>query len=245
MNRHKDEIKSALQRFGDGNLADNARNLLNTLGYRSERTLSLEPNTADGFVEHFDPQNTMNRERTRLSEWESIDFLFQLTDDEIIQSDQTTFHFEGSGVDQNRYESYLFFTLKLQNRDYTRTQLSEIIREINKLTPMPAMVVFQHGQTLTVVVIDRRLHKRDESKDVLEKVTLIKDINLGNPHRAHIDILCSTFLLVSYIVSIVSRISRGFIKRGKRRLTPRCSTSSFTKGCSTGLYGRSRSQNFP
>ena len=189
MNRLKDEIKSALQRFDDGNLVENARNLLNTLGYRSERMLSLEPNTADGFVEHFDPHNTMNRERAQMSEWESIDFLFQLTDDEIIQSEQTTFHFEGSGVDQNRYESYLFFTLKLQNRGYTRTQLSEIIREINKLTPMPAMVVFQHGQTLTVAVIDRRLHKRDESKDVLEKVALIKDINCANPHRAHIDIL--------------------------------------------------------
>ena len=189
MNQPKEEFKSALQRFGDGNLVENARNLLNTLGYRSERMLSLEPNTADGFVEHFDPHNTMNRERAQMSEWECIDFLFQLTDDEIIQSDQTTFHFEGSGVDQNRYESYLFFTLKLQNRDYTRTQLSEIIREINKLTPMPAMVVFQHGQTLTVAVIDRRLHKRDESKDVLEKVTLIKDINCANPHRAHIDIL--------------------------------------------------------
>ena len=189
MNQFKDEIKSALQRFGDGHFVENARNLLNTLGYRSERMLSLEPNTADGFVEHFDPHNTMNRERAQMSEWESIDFLFQLTDDEIIQSEQTTFHFEGSGVDQNRYESYLFFTLKLQNRDYTRTQLSEIIREINELTPMPAMVVFQHGQTLTVAVIDRRLHKRDESKDVLEKVTLIKDINCANPHRAHIDIL--------------------------------------------------------
>ena len=189
MNQHKDEIKSALQRFGDGNHVENARNLLNTLGYRSERTLSLKPNTADGFIEHFDPHNTMNRERTLLSEWESIDFLFQLTGDEIIQSDQTTFHFEGSGVDQNLYESYLFFTLKLQNRAYTRTQLSDITREINKLTPMPAMVVYQHGQTLTVAVIDRRLHKHDESKDVLEKVTLIKDINLSNPHRAHIDIL--------------------------------------------------------
>ena len=103
MNQFKDEIKSALQRFGDGHFVENARNLLNTLGYRSERMLSLEPNTADGFVEHFDPHNTMNRERAQMSEWESIDFLFQLTDDEIIQSDQTTFHFEGSGVDQNRY----------------------------------------------------------------------------------------------------------------------------------------------
>ena len=51
------------------------------------------------------------------------------------------------------------------------------------------MVVFQHGRLLTFAVIDRRLHKRDESRDVLEKVTLIKDINLDKPHRAHVDIL--------------------------------------------------------
>ena len=189
MNPSKDKIKSALQRFGDGNLAENACNLLNTLGYRSERTLSLEPNTADGFVEHFDPRSTLNRARGRLSEWESIDFLFQLTNDEITQSAQTAFDFEDSGVDQNRYESYLFFTLKLQNRDYTRTQLSDIIREINKLFMIPAMVMFRHGDALTFAVIDRRLHKRDESKDVLEKVTLIKDIVFADPHRAHIDIL--------------------------------------------------------
>ncbi len=189
MNQPKDEIKNALQRFSDRNLAENARNLLNTLGYRSQRTLSLEPNTADGFVEHFDPHNTINRERAQMSEWESIDFLFQLTDDEITLSNQTTLGFEGSGVDQNRYESYLFFALKLQNRDYTRTQLSDIAREINKLLMIPAMVMFQHRDALTFAVIDRRLHKRDESKDVLEKVTLIKDINVADPHRAHIDIL--------------------------------------------------------
>ena len=51
------------------------------------------------------------------------------------------------------------------------------------------MVIFQHSQAITFAVIDRRLHKRNESKDVLEKVTLIKDINLDEPHRAHIDIL--------------------------------------------------------
>ncbi len=189
MNLSKDDIKSALQRFTDENIAENALHLLNTLGYRSQRTLSLEPNTADGFVEHFDRQNTMNRERGLLSEWASIDFLFQLTDDEIIQSAQTSFRFEGSGVDQNRYESYLFFALKLQHRGYTRTQLSDIVREINNLLMIPAMVMFQHGDALTFAVIDRRLHKRDESKDVLEKVTLIKDIVFANPHRAHIDIL--------------------------------------------------------
>ena len=54
---------------------------------------------------------------------------------------------------------------------------------------MPAMILFQHGDTLTLSVIDRRLHKLEESKDVLEKVTLVKDINFDDPHAAHIDIL--------------------------------------------------------
>ena len=51
------------------------------------------------------------------------------------------------------------------------------------------MILFQHGNTLTFAVIDRRLHKRKKDKDVLEKATLIKDINFADPHRAHIDIL--------------------------------------------------------
>ena len=51
------------------------------------------------------------------------------------------------------------------------------------------MIIFQHGQTVTLAVINRRLHKRDEAKDVLEKVTLIKDIDSHDPHPAHIKIL--------------------------------------------------------
>ena len=51
------------------------------------------------------------------------------------------------------------------------------------------MILFQHGGALTFAVIDRRLNKLDESKDVLLKATLIKDINFADPHRAHIDIL--------------------------------------------------------
>ena len=189
MNQHKNDIKNTLKRFTDGNLADNARHLLNTLGYRSDRTMSLDPNTAAEFIDNFDPSNTMNAERALLDEWESIDLLFQLTGDEISLSDQATLGFEAGGIDNSIYQSYLFFALKLRGSSYTRTQLSQITREINKLTPMPAMIIFQHGRSLTFAVIDRRLHKRDESRDVLEKVTLIKDINLGDPHRAHIDIL--------------------------------------------------------
>ncbi len=187
--QHKEAITQALKRFGNTNLAENARNLLNTLDYRSTRTIALEPNTADGFVGAFDPNGKMNPERAQVDEWESIDFLFQLTEEEITGNGSVTMDFGNSEVDQQLYQSYLFFVLKLRRSDYARTQLSTITRELNKLTAMPALVIFQHGSTLTFAIIDRRLHKRDESRDVLEKVTLIKDINFSEPHRAHIEIL--------------------------------------------------------
>ena len=145
MNQHKYDIKNVLKHFTDGNLTDNARRLLDTLGYRSERTISLVPNTAEKFVDRFDPSNTMNRERALLDEWESVDILFQLTGDEITLSDQTTSGSEEDGIDNSVYQSYLFFALKLRGNGYSRTQLSQITREINKLTPMPAMVVFQQA----------------------------------------------------------------------------------------------------
>ncbi len=87
----------------------------------------------------------------------------------------------------------MFFAIELKAKGkeqvWTRTDLSHITREVNKLFAMPAMLLFKHGDTITVSVIDRRLHKREASKDVLEKVTLIKDIRTLAPHRAHIEIL--------------------------------------------------------
>ncbi|MGB3300070.1 MAG: Eco57I restriction-modification methylase domain-containing protein, partial [Phormidesmis sp.] len=86
-------------------------------------------------------------------------------------------------------ESYLFLGLELKGEQYSRTKLSVITRELNKLFAMPVMVIFRYGELMTLAVIDRRLNKRDESKDVLEKVTLIRDISVVSPHRAHTEIL--------------------------------------------------------
>ena len=61
--QHKAAVTNALNRFTDDNLAENALNLLNTLGYRSERALALEPNTADAFIDAYDLQRQLNRDR--------------------------------------------------------------------------------------------------------------------------------------------------------------------------------------
>ena len=191
MNGKKEEIEGALHQFASGDLADNAKHLLNVLGYESQRTMQLDPNTSDGFLSAFEleDEEKFNPKRALVEEWESIDLLFQLTEEEIGNNPNLEIDFGDGGIDEARMESYIFFAIKLSGDHYTRTQLSQITREMNKPFDMPAMILFQHDGALTFAVIDRRLNRRDESKDVLLKTTLIKDINFSNPHRAHIDIL--------------------------------------------------------
>ena len=188
----RQSIEQALNDFQHTALQPSATKLFNTLGYSSRRTPPVPLRTADRFVALFDRIGTMNPQRALLDEWESIDLLFQLTDEEIEDGDQGRF-FDSGEVDTSLYESYLFFVLKLDGTHYTRTQLAQITREINKPLP-PAMVLFQHGEKLTFAVIDRRLHQRDPSSNVLEKVTLLKDIDFRSPSPAHIRILADLSL---------------------------------------------------
>lgn len=185
----KEHIQNALKAFSSGSLRDNARQLFDVLGYRSERRSDLSPNTAEEFRETFDQKRQLNEKTALLKDWRSVDLLFQLTSDEINQAMQGRLPFSGGRFDDKIIESYLFFAVDLKHAQYTRTQFADITREINKLFRMPVMLLFRHGDYLTLAIIDRRLHKRDESKDVLKKVTLIKDIRITNPHRAHIEIL--------------------------------------------------------
>ena len=194
------EIQSVLKQFTDGSLAENTTNLLKVLGYESQRTLSRTSNTVEAFLEDFDNRGRMNREKALLDEWQTADFLFQLTADEISQQDfQETINFaERGSVDNTIYHSYLFLAVKLNGETYSRTAFANITREINKLYAMPALLIFQHGQALTFAIINRRPSQRDGDRDVLEKVTLIKDIDVRNPHRAHLEILTDLSLGALY-----------------------------------------------
>jgi hypothetical protein len=185
----QNEIQEALHACGSEGLRDRSRNLLNTLGYTSNRRINLSPNDAETFIATFDPQKQLNDERALLDQWRSVDILFQLTSEEITRATQGRLTFSGGQVDNNIFESYLFLAIHLGGSQYTRTQLASITREVNKLFPMPVMLLFRHGDSLTLAIIDRRPNERDVTRDVLKKVTLIKDISCTDPLRAHLDIL--------------------------------------------------------
>jgi adenine-specific DNA-methyltransferase len=188
----REAIVTALKAFGGASVRDAAETLFAALGYASDRRIPIA--TPKEFCAQLDPGNKLtDRERMTLNELLSLHLLFQLTGSEFGSSMDL---FDGSAVQATKIESYLFFAADLPPGQYPRAVLSSLVRAVNKPLPMPALVLFRHGDTVSLGIIHRRLHKRDDAKDVLEKVTLIKDIAIADPIRAHIEIL-NDFALVN------------------------------------------------
>jgi len=181
------QIEEAIQAFNSKKLYESSIALFKALDYQSNKTERISPNNFDGFVDSFSiPKNTINKEKAFVSHWKHIEFIFQVADSEITRVQSL---FDTGEVDRNEFQSFLFFTIQLKEESYKRSDLVKITRELNVPFKMPVIILFQYGNKLTLSIIDRRLHKKDTSKDVLEKVTLIKDIDITNPQRAHKEIL--------------------------------------------------------
>ena len=72
----RQQIKTALRAFSSASLRDASIGLMNTLGYRSEKTLDLD-NTPDAFLAEFDNRDRKFRKDKALFErWKSVEFLF-------------------------------------------------------------------------------------------------------------------------------------------------------------------------
>ena len=185
---NKEAIKSALSAIPTGNFLEKSKDLLATIGYRSERTLELS-GTVHDFFEEFPPLNPNTKTEQEFHKHaESVQLIFQFTSDEITDDIQQRL-FESDGFDKGNIKSFLFCAVELKDNTYSRTKYAEFTREINKRLFAPTVILFRAGNRLTVAFADRRPDKTDGDRDVLGQVTLIKDIRLNNPHRAHLDIL--------------------------------------------------------
>ena len=184
-------MKSALANFQTLPLKDAARRLLAKLGYQSDKFIAGAGSSPQAFLDLFSSGHAFDPAKALVPEWKTADLLFQLTDQELSRE---TSLFTDDSVKAGLLKSYVFIAIDLKGSDYARGKFSAITRQINRLLPMPVMVFFKHQGRLTIAVINRRLNKLDESKDVLGKVTLIRDINFTQPHRGHLDILDSLAL---------------------------------------------------
>ncbi len=191
----KTNIKDSINSFSDKNdLSSCSTNLFKILGYESDRKIKLSEKTYSCFKDSIIKQSDKKFDETKalVNDWKYADFLFQITDSELNYfKNRSLFSEDNLNLkDVNSvFNSYLFFVVDLKNSEYSRTALSQITREINRIFMIPLLVLFRYGDKITISIIHRRVNKKEESKDVLEKVTLIKDIDIKNPHRAHIEIL--------------------------------------------------------
>ena len=192
LNRDLTGALSALA--GGAPLRDGAAALLGALGYRSRRT--ADAGSVAEFLERLDsakPDRPLtDRQRALFEPWRAVEIVFQLTDAEI--GGRPGLFDEIGGFERGRIESFLFLAADLAGSVYTRTHLAETVRAVNARYAMPVVVLFRHGPSLTLAAVHRRTHGRDTERDVLEKVTLVKDVRASAPHRAHVDVLADLAL---------------------------------------------------
>ena len=183
----KREIESALAAMNGGDFLETSKNLLEVLDYHAPLTEEL-PETVEDFIQEYPAEKTDTKtEQEFRKNAKSIELVSQVGSDEIVDSQPD--RFESRTFDKGLIKSFVFCTVKLKDKDYSRSKYAEFTREINKRTTLATVVFFRVKNRLTIGFVGRRPSQLDESKDVLEKATLIKDIRLDNPHRAHLDIL--------------------------------------------------------
>ena len=190
---YREAIAEAVRRCRDGEWCENAVHLLDVLGYRSERTVVLS-GKVDDFIRQFPaPNENTQAEQFFRDNARSVRILFQVTDSEITVVRRTLLPTDG--FDEGNARSFLFAAIELNGKTYPRGQYAQFTREINKRITVPTMVLFKTANDrLTLSFVHRREHKRDPKRDVLGHVSLIREIDPTEPHRAQLDILADLSL---------------------------------------------------
>ena len=184
------EVSQALRGFADAPLREGAKAVLNSLGYWSDRT--AEAGSVAEFLQRYEAESRLTeRQRTLFKSWQDVELVFQVTDKEIHGG--VSLLIEG-GFEKGRISSFVFIAVELSKRSYNRTELAEMTRATNRLFGMPIVLIFRCGCRFSLAATHRRAHRRDDSQDVLGKVTLVKDVEVRSPHRAHLDILADLAL---------------------------------------------------
>ena len=181
-------LESALQSFSTQPLLIAARIL-----FKDTLKIPLSP-LADSPIT---PQRFF-RDAYKPDRHDGIDNLFlvgRITDDSFHAATQAPADLDTAVAQAaaDDYNGMFLIAADLGSRELTRSDLAARTREINRTFSAPVIVVFKHTTAkqpvLSIGVASRRPHKRDKGKDVLGKVSMIREIHLETPHRGHLEIL--------------------------------------------------------
>lgn len=194
----KQDIKRALAQITKDDFGQATKNLLSALGYRSERTLSEQSGRVEDFLKAYplrskqSGENSMTKsEKTFIDGVKSVRILFQLTDEEL--EDIKPNDGEQDSFDDSNIRSFLFIVVELkqgEKNSYSRGRYAEFVQEINKRFSMPVVVLFKTANNLlTLALVYRRPNKKNPERDVIGRVSLVREIDMSKPDSVHLDIL--------------------------------------------------------
>ena len=187
-----DKIKDALLAQGS-DMRDDARQLLNTLGYHSTRTL---PQTwaPQEMLQFFGSRRDGVNEREFRESARKIAIVFQ-TGDEEIQHSAGNDLLIAEKFEKGSLRSFFFVVADLKPDDgYSRGRLARMTRAINQCFNAPAVVIFRHNhlngaRLVSLAFVHRRKGLNNQTRHVLGRVSILRGIRRDEPHRGHLDIL--------------------------------------------------------
>ena len=189
-------IKNTLAESADTpNFAQAATKLLNILGYESPDALDMSAKefteSAKDFIAQYPsltntPPGTKS-EKELIKAVKSIRIIFEYGEQEFRPG------LPGINAGNTNHD-FVFIAVELKDVDYPRSKYVALAREINKRFLRLTVVLFRANKSLNMAFFDRRPHKKDEDRDVLQKVSLLSDIDCQNPHTGHLDILAELSL---------------------------------------------------
>ena len=191
----QERIRAALPGPADRDFAAAAIDLLAVLGYRSSRAIAGQSgNPAEFFRQFYAPNPDTKSEGDFLGEAESVHLLFQLTNAEIAGTEQAGL-FEADRFDTGNAQSFLFAAVALGGQTYPRGRYAAFTRELNKRLIHPMVVLFRTAAgKISLAFVHRRRNRQHPERAVLGPVSLLREINPVQPHRAHLDILADLAL---------------------------------------------------
>ncbi|WP_353228921.1 TaqI-like C-terminal specificity domain-containing protein [Novosphingobium sp.] len=190
MNAQRSAIDSAVRAFGDMPLQEAGLGLLDALGYRSAKTIVLDGSPAT-FAREIDHEGQLSTKPACFDKWQEVQFLFQLTNDEIPMLGHSQAGFDlRERYGRSIVDSFVFLAIALEGEDWKRGALAGITRAVNAMFAMPVIILFRHGNLFSLAASERRPNRRDASRDVQTgRISIILGVSTKRPHRGHLSIL--------------------------------------------------------
>lgn len=167
MSENIENLKKTLTNFNNGNLFENSMNLFRKLGYYSDKSIA-GINSSQIFYEASGEK--LNKDKALFHKWKNLNGLFQFGEEDLenILKNHTN-----SKLDETFNQSYIFIAIELFGFHYKEPELKNISLEINRCSFKPIIILFKYHDKLVISITKRRLHKKDETKDIIEDTFLL------------------------------------------------------------------------